>query len=264
MTFWLIYTFMGVLSGFLAGLLGIGGGVLLVPLLTMVYLAKGFSDDVALHLALGSSMATIVFTAVSSLLAHQQRGAILWNVVRSITPGILLGTLAGSLLAARVPTRPLAIFFVCFVLVVAVQMLLDKRPSPGRELPGRWGMGGTGFLIGTLSSLVAVGGGSMTVPFLTWCNVRIQHAIGTSAAVGLPIAIGGSLGYIANGWQHTGLPEGSLGYIYLPALVFLVPASMLIAPQGAKLAHRLPVSVLKKIFAALLVILAAKMAYSLH
>ena len=150
-----------------------------------------------------------------------------------------------------------------FVCLVAVQMILDLKPKPSRELPGTPGVVGVGMVIGALSALVAIGGGSLTVPFLTWCNVRVQHAIGTSAAVGFPIAIGGSLGYIFNGWGHPGLPEWSLGYVYLPALLWLVPSSMLVAPLGARLAHSLPVATLKRLFAGILILLAAKMAWGL-
>ena len=169
----------------------------------------------------------------------------------------------GTFFAASVPVRPLAVFFTFFVCFVAIQMALNLKPKPTRELPGSAGVLGVGLGIGVLSSLVAIGGGSLTVPFLTWCNVKVQHAIGTSAAVGLPIALGGTLGYIFNGWGKTDLPAGSLGYVYLPALAFLVVTTMLVAPYGARLAHRLPVATLKRIFAGLLVLLAGKMLWSL-
>lgn len=264
MLWWLAYITLGLFTGFFAGMLGIGGGLVMVPALTMMFAAQAaFPGSEILHLALGTSMATILFTALASLRAHHRHGAVLWRVVGQITPGILLGTLLGTLFASRIPARPLAIFFTAFVCLVAVQMILNLKPKPSRDLPGAAGVIAVGVGIGALSALVAIGGGSLTVPFLTWCNVRVQHAIGTSAAVGFPIAIGGSLGYIYNGWGHPGLPEWSLGYIYLPAFVWLVPSSMLIAPLGARLAHRLPVATLKRLFAVVLIALAAKMLWGL-
>ena len=264
MLWWLAYIALGVFTGCFAGMLGIGGGLVMVPTLTMMFAAQaGFPADEVLHLALGTSMATILFTALASLRAHHDHGAVLWKVVAQINPGILLGTVIGTLFAGSVPSRPLALFFMAFVCLVAVQMILDLKPKPSRELPGTPGVVGVGMVIGALSALVAIGGGSLTVPFLTWCNVRVQHAIGTSAAVGFPIAIGGSLGYIFNGWGHPGLPEWSLGYVYLPALLWLVPSSMLVAPLGARLAHSLPVATLKRLFAGILILLAAKMAWGL-
>ena len=264
MLWWLAYITLGLFTGFFAGMLGIGGGLVMVPALTMMFAAQAaFPGSEILHLALGTSMATILFTALASLRAHHRHGAVLWRVVGQITPGILLGTLLGTLFASSVPARPLAIFFTAFVCLVAVQMILNLKPKPSRDLPGAAGVISVGVGIGALSALVAIGGGSLTVPFLTWCNVRVQHAIGTSAAVGFPIAVGGSLGYIYNGWGHPGLPEWSLGYIYLPAFVWLVPSSMLIAPLGARLAHRLPVATLKRLFAVVLIALAAKMLWGL-
>ena len=254
------YLGLGVFAGFFAGMLGIGGGLVLVPLLAMMFAAQPeFPAGEVLHVALGTSMASIIFTALASIRTHHGHGAVLWDVVKTITPGILLGTGVGTLLAANVPARPLAVFFAFFVCFVAIQMALNLKPKPSRELPGPWGIGGVGLIIGWLSSLVAIGGGSLTVPFLTWCNVKVQNAIGTSAAVGLPIAIGGTLGYIFNGWGKAGLPAGSLGYIFLPALGILVVGTVFSAPYGARLAHRLPVATLKRIFAGLLIILAAKM-----
>lgn len=258
------YLVLGAFTGFFAGMLGIGGGLVMVPALTLMFAAQSqFPSGEILHMALGTSMASIIFTAVASLRTHHSHGAVMWNIFKVITPGILLGTAIGTLFAASVPARPLAIFFTFFVCLVAVQMALNLKPKAARDLPGTMGVAAVGFGIGALSSVVAIGGGALTVPFLTWCNVRVQHAIGTSAAVGLPIAVGGTLGYVFNGWHQPGLPQGSLGFVYLPALVILVAASMVTAPYGASLAHRLPVATLKRIFAAILILLAAKMVWSL-
>lgn len=150
------------------------------------------------------------------------------------------------------------------MIMVAVQMIANLRPTPSRSLPGRGGLSLAGSVIGAVASLAAMGGGALTVPYLIWCNVRPHQAIGTSAAVGLPIAIGGTLGYVWNGWGNPGLPAGSLGFVYLPALGVILIASVLMAPLGARLAHRLPVSVLKRVFAGLLLVLSAKMLWSLY
>lgn len=260
----LAYVALGLFTGFSAGMLGIGGGLVMVPTLTMMFAAQaGFPLDEVLHMALGTSIATILFTSFSSLRAHHKHGAVLWKVVFQITPGILFGTLVGTLLASRVPAKPLALFFTLFVCFVAVQMMLNLKPKPTRALPGVTGVLAAGTGIGAVSSLVAIGGGALTVPFLTWCNVRVQQAIGTSAAIGFPIAVGGTLGYLFNGWNHSDLPAWSAGYVYLPALVWMVPPSMLTAPLGARLTHRLPVATLKRIFAGLLIVLAAKMLWTL-
>ncbi|WP_295004655.1 sulfite exporter TauE/SafE family protein [uncultured Dechloromonas sp.] len=260
----LAYLATGAVAGFFAGLLGVGGGVVVVPVLTIIFGAQGFPAREVLHLALGTSMATILFTSLSSLRAHHAHGAVLWPVMRRLTPGILLGTLFGAQLAARISSQALSIFFVAFMIMVAVQMIANLRPQPTRSLPGRGGLGLAGGVIGTVASLAAMGGGALTVPYLIWCNVRPHQAIGTSAAVGLPIALGGTLGYLWNGWGHPELPAGSLGFLYLPALGIILVASVLAAPLGARLAHRLPVKVLKRVFAGLLLILSAKMLWSLY
>ncbi|HEX5802331.1 MAG TPA: sulfite exporter TauE/SafE family protein [Azospira sp.] len=260
--FWWAYLLLGAFAGFMAGLLGVGGGAVMVPILTTIFLAEGFARSEVVHLALGTSMAAIVFTSISSLRAHHAHGAVLWKVVRGITPGILVGTFAATFVAARAPTTALALFFAAFMSYVAVQMLLNIKPKPHRELPGTLGMSAVGVGIGGISALVAIGGGTMSVPFMTWCNVKAQHAIGTSAAIGLPIALAGTAGYLVNGWGHPGLPPATLGFIYLPALLLVVAVSMATAPLGAKLAHRLPVATLKRVFAGLLVLLVARMLWS--
>ena len=260
---WFAFVVLGLFAGFLAGLLGLGGGAVMVPLLASLFDAQGVAREQVLHLALGTSMATIVFTSLSSLRAHHRHGAVLWPVVRDLTPGIVLGTFLGTLVAARISTHGLALFFACFILVVAVQMALNLKPKAARDLPGRPGMIATGTGIGGVSALVAIGGGSLTVPFLTWCNVPVQRAIGTSAATGLPIAFFGTLGYLWNGWAAPNLPAFSIGYVYLPALALVMGGSVLTAPLGARLAHRLPVATLKRVFSAVLVLLAAQMLYRL-
>lgn len=260
---WLAYPVLGAAVGFFAGLLGVGGGGIMVPMLTTFFLAQGFPQSQVVHMALGTSMAAIVLTSVSSLRAHHAHGAVRWDIVRLITPGILLGTFGATFIASRVDTLPLAIFFVVFMGYVSIQMLLNIKPKPSRELPGAAGMSAAGLGIGGISALVAIGGGSLSVPFMTWCNVKMQNAIGTSAAIGLPIALAGTVGYLVNGWGAPDMPSLTFGYVYLPALVLVSLVSTFFAPLGAKLAHRLPVAMLKKVFAGLLVLLCAKMLHSI-
>ncbi|MEW5943489.1 MAG: sulfite exporter TauE/SafE family protein [Pseudomonadota bacterium] len=259
MEFWLLYLAVGVVAGFLAGLLGVGGGLVIVPALAFIFAAQHFAPAYILHLALGTSLASILFTSVSSLRAHHAHGAVDWSIVRRTAPGIVAGTLAGTLIAAKLSTGFLKMFFVVFVYYVATQMLLNIKPKPSRQLPGRAGMFAAGGVIGSVSSLVGIGGGTLSVPFMTWCNVKLHRAIGTSAAIGFPIAAAGAAGYILSGLSAGMLPEYSLGFLYLPALVGLVAASILTAPLGARLAHRLPVPKLKKIFALLLYVIGTRM-----
>src|SRR5512138_986701 len=256
---WLTYSILGAFAGILAGLLGVGGGIVIVPMLTFTFMAMQFPTQHILHIALGTSLATIVFTSFASFRAHHGRGMVNWQVVRLITPGILVGTLAGSWVAASLSTSFLKVFFVCFTFFVALQMLLDIRPKPTRQLPGGKALFGAGTFIGAVSSLVGIGGGSMSVPLLIWCNVSMYSAIGTSAAIGFPIAISGAVGYILNGMVAKGLPSHSFGFVYLPALIGVAGMSYLTAPLGARLAHRLPVTRLKKLFACLLIATGLKM-----
>jgi uncharacterized protein len=260
---WLAYLALGAFVGFFAGLLGIGGGGIMVPMLTTLFLAQGFALENVVHMALGTSMAAIVLTSISSLRAHHAHGAVRWDIVRSITPGILVGTFGATFIAARASTAGLAVFFAVFMAYVSLQMLANIKPKPSRSLPGSAGMSAVGVGIGGVSALVAIGGGSLSVPFMTWCNVKMQNAIGTSAAIGLPIALAGTLGYLANGWGTPGLPPLTLGYVYLPALVLVAAVSMWTAPMGARLAHRLPVAMLKKIFAGVLMALCLKMLHGI-
>ncbi len=256
---WLVYPLFGALAGLIAGLLGVGGGIVVVPALVYLFAAQGLPPEHIMKMALGTSMAAICFTSISSFRAHSRRGAVLWHVVAAVTPGILIGTFGGSWVAARLSTLFLKCFFALFLYFVCAQMLLDLRPQASRGLPGRAGMLGAGGVIGVVSALVGIGGGTLSVPFMTWCNVALHQAIGTSAAIGFPIAVGGSLGYIFNGLDTPNLPPMSLGYVYLPALVGVATVSVLTAPHGARLAHALPVRTLRRCFAGFLVLVASKM-----
>jgi len=262
---WITYIVLGLVAGFIAGLLGVGGGLIIVPVLAFIFAAHHFPEQYVMHLALGTTLASIVFTSLSSVRAHHAHAAVNWKVWREISPGIVIGTLLGTVLAALLSAHFLKVFFVIFIFYVATQMLLEIKPKPSRELPGWFGMFAVGNVIGVVSSLVGIGGGTLSVPFMTWCNVKLHQAIGTSAAIGLPIAVAGAIGYIANGLAaHDALPAHSLGFVYLPALAALVASSMLTAPLGARLAHRLPVKKLKKIFVFLLYALGLRMLYSLY
>ncbi|KAF0812268.1 hypothetical protein IGB42_03258 [Andreprevotia sp. IGB-42] len=254
---------LGCVAGFLAGLLGVGGGLVIVPGLLFVFHTLGIGGPHLQHLALGTSLATIVFTSVSSLKAHHGRGAVRWQAFRTIAPGIVIGTFAGAQMAGLFSSTGLQWFFVVFAYVIAAQMLLDAKPRAHRQLPGAVATGVAGTVIGALSSWVGIGGGSLSVPYLLWHNVPLKEAIGTSAALGLPIALAGGIGYVVSGWNVAGLPAGSAGFVYLPALAGIVVASFPLARVGAAAAHRLPVPVLKKCFAGLLILLSSKMLYSL-
>lgn len=258
--FWLLnYLALGAVTGVFAGLLGVGGGGIMVPLLSMMFAAQGFSPEHNVHLALGTSMAAIVPTAIASAYAHHRRGGVVWPAVRGLAPGVLLGTFAATFVASFLSGVPLAIFFAVFMSAVALYMIIDKPPRPDRVLPGAIGLGAVGTGIGGVSALVAIGGGSLTVPFLVWCNVSMARAVGTSAAVGLPIAAAGAAGYMVNGWGVLGLPEHTLGFVVWPAVLAMALMSFITAPIGARLAHRLPVVTLKRIFAVVMVLLAVKM-----
>ncbi len=257
------YVGLGLVVGFVAGLLGVGGGLIIVPVLIMLLHAQGLAAGMEPQLALGTSLASILFTSLSSVRAHHRHGAVEWPLLRRITPGILLGTLVGAMLAAQMPATVLKLFFVAFLFYAAIQMWLDFKPAPHRELPGRAGTTLAGGAIGAVSSWVGIGGGTLSVPFMLWHNVPLHRAIATSAAIGFPIAVAGAVGYLLGGWKASGLPAGSLGYIYLPALVGIVLGSVLTAPFGARTAHRLPVRPLKRVFALLLGVLALRMVWTL-
>ena len=252
---------LGIASGFLAGLLGIGGGMLMVPFLTAMLLAQDVAEPMAVKMAIATSMACIVATSSSSLRAHHRRGAVRWELVRAMAPGIVGGgLLSGAALFALLKGQWLAGVFSAFVGYSALQMWRGKQPPPGRGIPGATAMSGVGALIGLLSGLVGAGGGFLAVPFLVWCNVAVHQAVATSAAIGLPVALASTLGYLIGGWELAPALPGAFGYLYLPALAVLTPVTVLFAPLGAKAAHALPVAQLKRLFALLLMLLAAYMA----
>ncbi len=253
----------GAAAGFLAGLLGVGGGLVIVPVVVGVLSAAHLGEGHVQHLAVGTSLAVMVFTSFSSVRAHNAKGAVDWAIVRGMAPAMVAGTLGGSLVAGWIPGAGLRWFFVLYAYIIGAQMYFGAKPKGSREMPGTAGKAGAGSLIGMVSSWVGIGGGSMSVPFMNWCNVPVHTAIGTSAALGWPIALSGALGYLYTGWGEQGLPWGSAGYVYLPAMLVLMVMTVLLAPIGARAAHRLPVAKLKKAFALLMAVMATQMLWTL-
>ncbi len=262
MTWIATYLAAGALVGFLAGLLGIGGGMTLVPVLATLFAAQSLAPDYTVHLALGTGMASVLFTSSASVREHHRHAAVDWSIVVRIAPGMLLGTLSSTIAAGWIAQRTLALAFAAIVFAGATQILLGRKPSASRKLPGPAGMLTVGYAIGVVCGLVSAGGTFLTVPFMLFCGVPMHRAIGTGAAIGLPVALVGTIGYVVSGLRVDALPDHTLGFVYLPALAALVVASVLTAPWGARKAHALPVATLKRVFACLLYALATKMAVS--
>ena len=258
------YLMLGLFVGYFSGLLGIGGGLIMVPLFTFMFEVQHIPAHNILHLALGTSMATILFTSLSSAWQHHAHKAVNWHTVLYITPGILLGTALGALIIGFASTFYITIFFILFVYFSATQMLVGFKPEATRGYPGRAEVTVAGMVIGAVSSIVSIGGGVLSVPYLVWHRQSIRGAIATSAAIGFPIAVGGTLGYIVTGlYRGVDLPAGSLGYVQLPVLLWMVIGTVLTAPFGAKATHRMPMERLRKLFALVLIILATKMLFKL-
>ena len=263
LTIALLYLMCGAVAGFLSGLIGIGGGLVVVPLLNMIFRIQGnIAPALVMHVAVATSLSSILFTAVSSTRAHAKRKSGQWGYVIGLAPAIVLGTLCAAWLASRMSTQGLRGFFVVFLFCIATQMLFDFYPRPRASMPGKAALAAAGFTIGGVSSLVGLGGGSMSVPFLRWCGVGMRQAVGTSAAISWPIAVSGTLGFLAVGWNAPGLPAWSLGYVNLPATLGIACTSVLFAPLGAALAHALPVPILRRFFAVFLYVTACEMLWN--
>ncbi len=256
---YLLYPLLGVFAGLTAGLLGVGGGIIVVPVLIYSFTALGFSSEVLTHMAVGTSLATIIITSAGSVYQHHRKGAVIWSVLTWFALGLVLGAVLGAKVADLLRGRVLQVLFGVFAVVIALQMLKGAQPKPGRTLPGKAGLTAVGVVIGAVSSIFGIGGGSLSVPFLTWCNMKMQQAVGTSSAGGMPIAMAGAAGFVWTGWQHPQLPEYSLGYVYLPAVLGIATTSVIFSQLGARWAHRMPAATLKKIFAALLVVVGVKL-----
>ncbi len=253
---------LGLCTGFLAGLLGIGGGMLMVPFLTFIFSHRGIEQGMAVKMAIATAMATILFTSIASVRAHHKRGAVRWVLVRKLVPGILIGgLLSGAGIFAALKGQALALLFVAFVVFSATQMLINRKPKPSRQMPGPLGAGAAGGAIGLISGLVGAGGAFISVPFMTWCNVAMGQAVATSAALGFPISLATTLGYVIAGWNLPSAAPGASGYLMLPALVVIAAASVLSAPLGARCVHSMDTRHLKKVFAVLLYGLGSYMAW---
>jgi len=247
----------GIGAGLLSGLLGIGGAMVLVPVLTFVLGRAGIPAEYTVKMAVATSLASIMFTSASSVRAHHRRGAVRWDIARVLAPGIIVGSLVGAQVAVALPAKALGILFAIFITFSATQMLLDRKPSAARTIPGPLGTFGVGIVIGLLSALVGAGGAFVSVPFMTWCNVKIHEAVATSAALGFPIALAGTAGYAWAGRHLAHAPAASLGYVFLPGLVIISLASMTLAPLGARIAHGMEIRPLKRIFAVVLYCISA-------
>ncbi|MEO5371692.1 MAG: sulfite exporter TauE/SafE family protein [Magnetococcus sp. DMHC-1] len=254
-----MYALLGAASGVLAGLLGVGGGIILVPVLVISLESQGVVPAISMHVALGTSLAIIVLTAMASIRAHHRRGAVEWSIVWRITPGILVGTFLGSGVADHLSGPTLKKLFGLFALGLAFYLAFGRPPIASRTLPKVTGMALVGGIIGCISALMGIGGGSLSVPFMVWCNVTMRQAVATSAAIGWPIAMAGTLGYILTGWGEIHLPPLSLGYVHFPAVLGVAIASVFCAPLGARWAHTIQPLLLRRLFATLLLVLGGRM-----
>lgn len=247
-----LYALTGVFAGFAAGLFGVGGGLVVVPALLALFAIKGMDPAVSVHLAIGTSLATIVVTSVSSTLTHRARGNVDWSIFKRYGVGLVLGAIIGAVTADLTPGPVLRAAFGIFCVVMAVQLAFGGQPRPSRTLPSAPAMGGTGVVVGWISSLFGIAGGGMTVPYLIFHNVPTKTAVGTSAAAGFPIAVAGAIGYAITGLDNLALPQYSLGYLYLPAFLTIVVLSTPTAKVGAEIATKMDPQLLKRIFAAFL------------
>jgi uncharacterized protein len=257
----LVSSVLGIVSGLLAGLFGIGGGLVIVPVLAVLFKAHGFSADLIMIMAVATSLAVISFTAVSSVWAHHRLGSVIWPKVLRLVPGIIVGSAVGAMVAKQISAEGLRIFLVVFLLYVGIQMALEITPKAGLLKQSRLLDFFVAIIIGLLSAIVGIGGGTLTVPYLVRGQMIMRNAVAISSACGLPIAVAGTTSYILLGLNVGNLPEGSIGYIYLPAFLATGLTSILTAPLGAKLAHRLPAKKLKRYFSLLLFVMAAKLVW---
>jgi len=256
------YLAIGAATGFFAGLLGIGGGTIIVSSLALMFAAQGFPARYVMHMAIGTSLAAIMAGAWASFRTHDRHGSVDWSVVKPMIPGALVGVFAGAALARVLGGGFLKVFFLSFMAVIIAQAVLDLKPKAARGLPGTAGLAATAVFIGTSSSLFGGGAAAVGVPFFTWCGMTMHRAIGTVAALGFPVAIAGAVGYAIAGLDVPELPPWSAGFVYLPAFVGISAASVLVAPYGARLAHRLKGPTLRRIFAVFLILIGVKVAIS--
>jgi uncharacterized protein len=248
----LLYLLLGAGAGVLAGLFGVGGGIIIVPVLVYSFTLQGFDPSILTHLAVGTSLATIIFTSINAVREHHRLGAVRWAIFIWMTVGILVGAGFGALTAKAIAGPHLQKIIGVFAVLVALQLLAEFKPKASRGVPGKVGLTLAGTFLGWASAIFGIGGGSLTVPFLIWRSVPMQQAVATSSACGFPIAVASALSFMVLGWHDPRLPAHSLGFIYLPALLGIALTSMIFARFGARLAHKLSPRLLKRMFAMLL------------
>jgi len=259
MTEVILYLLTGAAAGLSAGLLGIGGGLIIVPILFFIFSGQQLAAENIMHMALATSLATIIVTAISSARAHHKRGAVLWPIVLDLSPGIIIGACLGAMFASSLTSDTLRPVFGIYELLVAIHLLINYTPDTHAKSINRTKSAIGGFVIGSISSIVGIGGATLTIPFLLWHNISIKNAVASSAACGLPIAAAGTAAFVISGWNVTGLPEYTLGYVNLPAFAMIITTSMITAPVGAALAHKMPEKTLRIFFALFLLVLSFKM-----
>lgn len=252
---------LGVVAGLFAGLFGIGGGLIIVPVLALLYAAHGFDQDLVMILSVATSLATIIFTSIASVSAHHRLGAVLWDKVFGLVPGIMVGTAIGAVVADTITADSLRTFFIGYLIFVAVQLAFQIKPKPGRLKPSKMLNNSVAVIIGVLSAILGIGGGSLVVPFLVYFQTPMRSAVAVSGACGLPIAVAGTVSYALLGWDVPHRPEWCLGYIHMPSFLGVVLTSIVTAPLGAKLASIIPAQQLKRYFSVLLIIMAVKLVW---
>lgn len=258
---WLEFMAIGLVAGYLAGFLGIGGGFVVVPALTYIFLQDTELSGMAIHYAVATSLSTMLVTSLSSIWAHQKRGAVQWGVVRTLAPGLVLGAILGAAIADQLPGKVLTQVFGAFALLAGLQLVVAKQPEAHRDLPGKFATGLIGTLFGAISSLVGIGGGSLTAPWLMWHRIRAQLAVATAAACGYPIALAGTISYVLLG--RLGETQASAsGYVHLPAFIGIAVTSALAAPLGVAMVHRLPPQVVRRAFGVFLLLVGMRMLLS--
>lgn len=253
------YAFIGVFAGFAAGIFGIGGGIIIVPALLFFFTIIGFPHNIATHIAVGTSLSTILFTSLGSIHGHYKSKAVNWKLAFNLSVGMFFGGMLGALFANFLSGVMLQRIFAIFSFLTATQMWFSWKPNANWQLPKPFGQKVIGAVIGTFAGLFGIGGGSLVVPTLTANKVKISQAIATSAITGFPMAVSGTIGYIYLGWYRTDLPKYTLGYIYLPALFSIILTSIIFAKIGASLTYRLDGVIVTKLFAILLFIIAIKL-----
>jgi uncharacterized membrane protein YfcA len=252
------FALIGLLAGYLAGFLGIGGGFVVVPALTWLFLRHAPTEPWAIHMAVATSLATMLVTSLSSLLAHHRRGAIRWSLVRSLAGGLMAGAVLGAVIADALASDALGRVFGVCAIIAGLQLILGRNPDGERPLPGQPAVSVVGALIGAISSLIGIGGGALTGPWQMWHGIRAQNAVATSAACGYPIAVAGSLSFVLLGWQE-GTPAGALGYVHGPAFLGIAVTGALAAPFGAATVHRLKPLLVRRLFGGFLIVVGLRM-----